>query len=100
MKLSRLKKEVESANVKKRKDISDSDKQNATKEYGNVEFADKTNKKYPIDNEEHIRAAWNYINKEKNANKYDDKSLQIIKNNIINAWKKKIDKNGPTSAKE
>ena len=27
-------------------------------EYGDVEFADNVNKKYPIDTPEHIRAAW------------------------------------------
>src|SRR5690348_17020468 len=30
--------------------------------YGNVEYADTTNKKYPIDSAEHVRAAWSYIN--------------------------------------
>jgi len=29
--------------------------------YGDVEFADTTNKKYPIDSPEHVRAAWTYI---------------------------------------
>jgi hypothetical protein len=29
--------------------------------YGDVEFADPTNNKYPIDTPEHTRAAWNYI---------------------------------------
>lgn len=29
--------------------------------YGDVEFADTTNNKYPIDTPEHVRAAWNYI---------------------------------------
>ncbi|GAB4019803.1 hypothetical protein GCM10028808_58750 [Spirosoma migulaei] len=28
--------------------------------YGDVEFADRTNKKYPIDTPEHVRAAWSY----------------------------------------
>lgn len=27
--------------------------------YGTVDFADRTNKKYPIDTPEHVRAAWN-----------------------------------------
>ncbi len=31
-------------------------------EYGDVEFADPTNEKYPIDTTEHVRAAWSYIN--------------------------------------
>ncbi|UKI42272.1 MAG: hypothetical protein L6V95_04765 [Candidatus Melainabacteria bacterium] len=29
--------------------------------YGDVEFADVVNKKYPIDTIEHIRAAWSYF---------------------------------------
>lgn len=66
--------------------------------YGDVEFADTKNKKYPINTPAHIRAAWNYINKPKNAAKYDSKDLKTIKSRIIAAWKDKIDKNGPPSA--
>ena len=50
-----------------------------------------------IYNEKHIRSAWNYINHDKNAAKYNSSDLKKIKNNIINAWKEKIDKNGPPS---
>jgi len=66
--------------------------------YGNVKFADAKNKKYPIDNPEHIRAAWNYINKEKNGAKYSAEDLATIKGAIVSAWKDKIDKDGPPSA--
>ena len=31
-------------------------------EYGDVQLADTTNNKYPIDTPEHVRAAWSYIN--------------------------------------
>ena len=68
--------------------------------YGDVEFADEKNKKYPIDTEAHIRSAWSYINKEKNADKYDTKALAAIKAKIIAAWKAKIDKDGPPSAEK
>ena len=68
------------------------------KRYGDVKFADAKNKKYPIDTEAHIRAAWNYINKPKNAGKYSAADLKTIKNKIIAAWKAKIDKDGPPSA--
>jgi hypothetical protein len=68
--------------------------------YGDVDFADEKNKKYPIDTEEHIRAAWNYINKEKNAGKYEAKDLSTIRSKIVSAWKKKIDPAGPPSAQE
>jgi len=70
------------------------------RKYGDVNFADEKNKKYPIDTEAHIRAAWNYINKAKNAAKYSPEDLKIIKGRIIAAWKDKIDPAGPPSAKE
>ena len=65
--------------------------------YGNVEFADAKNKKYPIDTEEHIRAAWNYINKSGNAGKYSSEDAKAIKAKIVAAWKDKISKDGPPS---
>jgi hypothetical protein len=68
--------------------------------YGDVEYADEKNKKYPIDDEERVRAAWSYINKEKNAAEYDAAELKIVKDRIIAAWKKKIDKDGPPSAEK
>ena len=34
-----------------------------------MEFADSTNKKYPIDSAEHIQAAWIYINHKDDAAK-------------------------------
>jgi hypothetical protein len=70
------------------------------KQYGDVAFADAANKKYPIDTEEHIRAAWNYINKQKNADKYSADDLKAVKDKIIAAWKDKIDKDGPPSAEK
>ena len=84
----------------KRKDVTTADKKEAVKKYGDVKYADETNKKYPIDTEEHIRAAWNYINKEKNAAKYSSGEVKSIKSKIVAAWKSKIDKAGPPSAKE
>ena len=68
--------------------------------YGDVKFADPKNKKYPIDTEQHIRAAWNYINKEKNAAKYSAEDVKSIKDKIVAAWKAKISKDGPPSAAE
>lgn len=66
--------------------------------YGDVEYADTKNKKYPVDTEKHIRAAWSYINQEKNSSKYDADELKAIKGKIVAAWKDKIDKDGPPSA--
>lgn len=66
--------------------------------YGDVAFADEKNKKYPIDTEEHIRAAWNYINKEENAAEYSAEDVKTIKDRIVAAWKDKIDEEGPPSS--
>jgi hypothetical protein len=56
--------------------------------YGDVTFADETNKKYPIDTKAHAKAAWNYINKPKNAAKYSAGDLKTIKGKIKAAAKK------------
>lgn len=73
--------------------------------YGDVEYADPgyqsdKKKRYPINTEEHIRAAWNYINKERDSNEYTSEQLSKIKHKIINAWKRKIDSEGPPSAEK
>jgi hypothetical protein len=81
--------------VATREDVSQTE---GKEKYGNVKFADSKNKKYPIDNADHIRAAWNYINKDKNAAKYSADDLSTIKASIVSAWKDKIDKEGPPSA--
>jgi hypothetical protein len=70
------------------------------KQYGDVDFADDKNKKYPIDTEAHIRSAWSYINKEKNQKVYSDEEVAAIKKKIVAAWKAKIDKDGPPSAEK
>ena len=57
-------------------------------EYGNVEFADPVNKKYPIDTPEHIRAAHSYINHKDNAAKYSAAEVKQIKERINRAAKK------------
>lgn len=53
--------------------------------YGDVEFADPVNNKYPIDTEEHVRAAWSYINKQANADKYEQSEVDRIKERIKRA---------------
>lgn len=58
------------------------------RKYGDVQFADPTNNKYPIDTEEHVRAAWSYINKKSNADKYDADEVKAIKGRIERAAKK------------
>jgi ATP-dependent protease ClpP protease subunit len=61
--------------------------------YGDVEYADPGyqedgKKRYPIDTEEHVRAAWSYINQEDNAAKYTPEQLSKIKSRIKRAAKK------------
>ena len=56
--------------------------------YGDVKFADPTNNKYPIDNAEHVRAAWSYINHKDNAAKYGKDEVEVIKERIKRAAKK------------
>lgn len=68
------------------------------RKYGDVKFADPKNDKYPIDDPEHIRAAWDYIHKHEDADKYDAKDLAAIKRRIVAAWKDKIDPSGPPEA--
>src|SRR6478672_1987887 len=57
-------------------------------EYGDVEFADPVNKKYPVDTPEHVRAAWSYINHADNAAKYEKGEVESIKRRIKKAAKK------------
>jgi hypothetical protein len=63
-----------------------------SKPYGDVTYADpgyRNNKKrYPIDSEDHVRAAWSYINMPKNAKKYSSEQLSSIKAKIRAAAKK------------
>lgn len=65
-----------------------SKKDGPPKPYGDVEYADEENGKYPIDNEEHARAAWSYINQEKNASEYSAEKLAEVKSKIRAACKK------------
>jgi len=87
-------------NIAKVAERKDTNPKEGEEKYGDVKFADEKNKKYPIDTEKHIRAAWNYINKEKNQAKYSSEDVASIKAKIVSAWKEKIDKDGPPSADE
>ena len=58
------------------------------REYGDVQFADPTNNKYPIDSPEHVRAAWSYINHKDNAAKYEKDEVELIKDRIKRSAKK------------
>ena len=60
----------------------------SNKPYGDVRYADPKNGKYPIDTEEHVRAAWSYINMPKNAAKYSSGELSAIKGRIRSAMRR------------
>ena len=67
------------AKIDRREDVNP---ETGEHKYGDVAFADPVNNKYPIDTEEHVRAAWSYINHKDNAAKYDKDEVQTIKNRI------------------
>jgi hypothetical protein len=71
--------------IDKREDVNP---ESGEGKYGDVQFADPTNKKYPIDTPEHVRAAWSYINQKDNAAKYDAGEVETIKSRIKRAAKK------------
>lgn len=71
--------------IDKREDVNP---ETGEHKYGDVEFADSTNNKYPIDTPEHVRSAWSYINHKDNASKYDADEVDLIKNRIKKAAKK------------
>ena len=81
--------------MEKREDIY---KNRGLHEYGDGKFADPVNDKYPIDTEEHIRAAWSYIHMPRNYEKYTPEDVETIKKRIIKAWKEKINPDGPLEA--
>jgi len=71
--------------IERREDVNP---ESGEHKYGDVEFADSTNNKYPIDTPEHVRAAWSYINHKDNAAKYDADEVETIKKRIKKAAKK------------
>ncbi|HKP51999.1 MAG TPA: DUF6582 domain-containing protein [Chloroflexia bacterium] len=74
-----------STKIDRREDVNPKE---GERKYGDVEYADPTNNKYPIDTAEHVRAAWSYINHEDNAAKYDADEVRMIKERIKRAAKK------------
>lgn len=78
---------------------------NGREPYGDVKYADpgyQSDKKerYPIDTPEHIRAAWNYIHKHRDEDKYSPEQRREIERRIVSAWKKHIDKAGAPEAEK
>jgi hypothetical protein len=66
---------------------TDSDPREGVRKYGKVQFADPTNRKYPIDSPGHIKAAWAYIHQPENAGKYTAGEVRTIKIRVQRAAK-------------
>ncbi len=71
--------------IERREDVNPDE---GERKYGDVEFADPVNNKYPVDTPEHVRAAWSYINHKDNAAKYDADEVEKIKTRIRRAAKR------------
>ena len=84
--------------IAERKDIDPADKKRAESQAS--DFADEKNKKYKLDTEKQIKAAWSYIHMPKNAGKYSAEDVKSIKGKIVAAWKAKIDPKGPPEAEK
>ncbi len=67
-------------------------------DYADPGYRPDKRKRYPLDTERHIRAAWAYIHQAHNAHRYAEAELELIKARIIAAWRAKIDRNGPLAA--
>lgn len=57
-------------------------------EYGDVDYADKKNSKYPVNTKSRCISAWRYINMPKNQKGYTSSEVATIKSNIKKAAKK------------
>ena len=62
-------------------------------------FQSDGQKRYPLDSEAQIRAAWGYIHHDKNRAPYSSEQLLQIEARIVAAWKAKIDPAGPPAAR-
>lgn len=71
--------------IEKREDVNPKEGEH---KYGDVQFADPVNNKYPVDTPEHVRAAWSYIHHKNDRDKYDASDAQKIEDRIKKAAKK------------
>ena len=69
-------------------------------DYADPGFQADGKKRYPLDSEEHIRAAWSYIHQKNNGAPYTEAQLDHVKAKIVAAWKAEIDPKGPPAARE
>lgn len=67
-------------------------------EYADPGYQADKKERYPLGSEEEIRAAWDYIHKARDADKYSPEHLKEIKARIVRAWKEKIGGEPPEAA--
>ena len=65
----------------------DADPREGKRKYGDTEFADPVNNKYPIDTPGRIKAAWAYIHQPTNSAKYTAAERRTIVSRIRRAAK-------------
>lgn len=68
--------------------VSRADKPSRTVKYADPGLQPDGQQRYPIDTEDHVRAAWSYINQEANASKYTPQQLKQVKGRIQRALRK------------
>jgi hypothetical protein len=67
-------------------------------DYADPGYRPDGQKRYPIDSERRIRAAWAFIQQPDNARRYTVGQVERIKARIISAWQAKIGRDGPPAA--
>jgi hypothetical protein len=67
-------------------------------DYADPGYRPDGEKRYPIDTERHIRAAWCFVHQPDNARRYTASQVERIKARIVSAWQAKIDRDGPPAA--
>ena len=67
-------------------------------DYADPGYRPDGRKRYPIDTERHIRAAWAFIHQPGNARRYTSGQVAEIKARIVAAWRAVIDRDGPPEA--
>lgn len=68
--------------IHRREDVDPGD---GIRKYGDIEFADPVNKKYPIDSPDHVRSAWTRVHLPRNAMFYSFSELEFIKKRVVEA---------------
>ncbi|MGH7094792.1 MAG: DUF6582 domain-containing protein [Stellaceae bacterium] len=74
------------------------DRGNAAENYADPGYQPDGDKRYPLDTEAHIRAAWAYIHQPANEARYTPAQLAHIKARIVAAWQERIDPAGPPAS--